>query len=286
MPGKNWRDRLHEKRPKTPVQPTINYSTGANPEQNDKLFTEHYRPQLPEKVGKRRTYHGSAPQSPLLTPMLTSIPGDGELDTNQETCSDVGLEVTTPRRKSGQRPKLSRYISDYLFLSNAPKTSDVFSEKWNENNRPLIEPPPDPLITLQAVRSHITRIPSTTLPTEHNSGILHIFEDYRRVREEKERLDVLIRETLERYTLAEAAWAATEDRYQEEVRRLELIIAQGRSGMSALIKARQGSVVDRKRTHRKTATTGLPQMASEFLTPDQIDEQIRLQCQKGISRMI
>jgi hypothetical protein len=217
---------------------------------------------------------------------MTSTSGGDELDTNQDIYSDTGTDTTTGRRKSGQRPKLSRYISDYLFLSNAQKDSDVFSEPWNENTRPLIEPPPDPLITLQAVRSHIAHIPSKPLPTEHNSGILHIFEDYRKVREGKERLDALMQETLEDYKLSEAAWAATEDRYQEEIRRLELIIAQGKSGMETLVKARQGSVVDRKRTHRRTVATDQTQMVSGFLTRDQIDEQIRLQCQRGTSRIV
>lgn len=275
MPDKGWRKRLQDKRPKTPVQskPVSANTPVADETTNDPVERDHL--QGPDKKGWRKTYHGSRPQTPIGAPTTASAGGETE-----ETRSEVGSETTAPRRRSAPKPKLSRYLSDYLSLTASSKSPEL-SEPWSEERPLIIEPPLDPFVVVQAVRFHICNSSQTPIPVPHNSGILRVFEDYRKVREQKERLDGLLHETLEGYRTAEESWAREKGSYQDEIRRLELIIARGTSGMAGLIQARQGTIVNHRRAHQKTLSSNRLETAYEFLTQDQLDERIRLSSQKG-----
>lgn len=226
----------------------------------------------------RRTFQSSRPQTPINAP---PTPSGGE-DTD-DTRSEAGSEATS-RGRNGPKPKLKRYISDYLVLTAPPKPEE-FSEAWSQNypfsfesqtkyNLHSID------LCLQGVRSHVMNNPLKPLGKDHFSGILHVFEDYQKVREEKERLDALLQETLEASKTAEASWEMAEGRYQDEIRRLELIIARSTSGMVGLMKARKGTIVGRRRT-RKIPSTDRPERVDVSLTQGQLDEQIRSRSQKG-----
>jgi hypothetical protein len=73
------------------------------------------------------------------------------------------------------------------------------------------------------------------IPVEHNSGLFRVFEDYRKVREHKERLEKLLKDTFHDWGRAEKHWSQAEARYNAEIRRLELLIARGTSGMTGLV---------------------------------------------------
>ncbi|KAF2174736.1 hypothetical protein K469DRAFT_512939, partial [Zopfia rhizophila CBS 207.26] len=220
----------------------------------------------------RKTLHGSRPGTPV-----NSAPSIG--DEGEDSRSEYGSEGSTPRRRSAPKPKLGRYLSSYLALTAPPKPLD-FSEPWSEKEPVLFRPPVDPIIVLRSVRSHLCRSPSQSIPEQQHSGLLRIFEDYRKVREEKERLDEILRKTLEGYKMAEENWSTAEGRYQAEIRRLELIIARGTTGMSGLIRARQESIIKRERPYRKTMSTDHLETAYEFLSREQLDQQIISQSQR------
>jgi hypothetical protein len=86
------------------------------------------------------------------------------------------------------------------------------------------------------------------IPIEHNSGLFRVFEDYRKVRENKERLESLLQDTFRDWRIAENHWSAAEGKYDAEIRRLELLIARGTSGMTGsvffLICCRKGRIQD------------------------------------------
>jgi hypothetical protein len=174
-----------------------------------------------ERPSWRNTFHGR-PGTPSRAP----TPTISQVDTD-----DVRREITldVPSARKATKPKLARYISGYRSIKDASKEPE-FGEPW-------IEMPPsyteyiDPMLSLQSVFSHMTTSPSCPIPLHYNSGIFRVFEDYRKVREERERLDNLLHETFEGYRTAERFYYKAEAEYQEEIRRLELLIARGTSGM-------------------------------------------------------
>lgn len=137
------------------------------------------------------------------------------------------MDVPSPRKAT--KPKLAHYLSGYLAIKDASKEPE-FGEPWLEM------PPPsreyvDPMVSLQSVFSHMITNPSCPIPLHYNNGIFRVFEDYRKIREEKERLDNLLHESFEGYRAAERFYDKAEAEYQAEIRRLELLIARGTSGV-------------------------------------------------------
>jgi hypothetical protein len=281
MPDKKgWRNRLQEKRPKTPV--AVKSAGEASHAQNDTAdgkSTGKHRSQQMDKLNWRP----SCPQIPATVPSALAGVDRGDVE---DARSDItNLDATTPSRPNIPRPRLSRFMSDYLTLSNTSK-GVAFSEPWSEDAPPILEPPMDPLLAVQAVRSHIYNLSTKPIPVDHNSGLLRVFEDYRKIRYERDRLDAILQETLEGYKTAEETWLATEARYESEIRRLELLIARGTTGMTGLMHARQGTVVDRKRPHRKTLSADRLETVHGFLSQNQLDEEIKSRIQKGMTSVL
>jgi hypothetical protein len=287
MVDKGWRKRLHDKKPKVPVNTKATAATSKaektpaedalQHEQSFERPTERLRTQPSEKSGWRRIYHGSRPD----TPAALSTPASGGDDT-EDTYSEKSAEAPSRRgRTTPKAHKLNHYLSAYRNLQGADETEEFsFSAPWG-----LFPPPVEPSIDLgvaiQKIRSHITRKSWRPLPAEYNSGVLRVFEDHRKVSEENERLNTLTQDTLEAWQAAQEEWNETEDLYQKEIRRLEHLIAQGKAGLHGLIAARQGSIVDRKRLHRRGMSPNQPEQVQNDLSNEQIDEQIRLMSTEG-----
>ncbi|KAF2869003.1 hypothetical protein BDV95DRAFT_108906 [Massariosphaeria phaeospora] len=233
---------------------------------------------LPEDVGERRrrwrkTVQGSVPGTP--TSAVSPVPPTEEDDDTRSERS----ETYTPRRRSAPRPKLARYLSGYLAIKDEAKEPN-FLQPWSEDAPPVFVPLVDPLVVLQSIHSHLINDSSQAISAEHNSGVLRVLEDYKKVRREKERLDALLQDTIKGFEVAETVWSTTEERYQEEIRRLDLLVAHSTIGMAGLMKVRQQSVVDRKRVHRSTVTKPRSMAAFNFLSQDELDEQIHSISQK------
>ncbi|KAF2259998.1 hypothetical protein CC78DRAFT_585382 [Lojkania enalia] len=265
MPDKaGWRKKIQQgTRPRTPVQPKNTTEDKTTVEEQ----AQRRGPPQQDKSGWRKTIHGGKVDTPSGAATAASI-GDDANDAR----SDQGLETSTSRLRSGPKPKLSRYLSDYLTLT-APSKDQIFSEPWTEDAPAAFVPPVDPLVVLQPVRTYFCKFPSQALPPQHNSGLLRLFEDYEKIRKEKGNLDNLLKETLEGFRSAEDSWAAAKVGYQEEIRRLELMIACGTSGVAGLLKARQESIMQR-RPRRETSAIEPLETAYEFLTRSELDDQI------------
>lgn len=138
------------------------------------------------------------------------------------------METSSPRKPV--KPKLARYISGYLSIKEAAKEPD-FTEPWNETT-PRQEETIDPLASLQSVFAHMNAVPARPIPLQFNSGIFRIFEDYRNLREENERLNNLCNETFAAFRGLETQYEDERIKYNEEIRRLELLVARGTPGMT------------------------------------------------------
>ncbi|KAF1956770.1 hypothetical protein CC80DRAFT_504578 [Byssothecium circinans] len=181
------------------------------------------------------------------------------------------VEANTPRRSS--RPKLVHYLSG-LHSKEHLKHIDPTEEWWNE-----IEPAPqnplvDPQVALQSTYAHMRRLPSRPIPVSHFSGLFQLFEDYRKTRDQNETLTGKVEETSQQLEKATQNFHEAEVRYQLEIRRLELFIAHGTSGMAGLVKARMDSVVKRKKVlGRKSDLDGFTNF--QDVPVAQLEEQIK-----------
>lgn len=212
--GKSWRIG-HSKQPKKQHQATTPLRVDSNLPAAPEEPVDRRR-----QASWRKTLHGSRPQTPVST-LATAV--DDIEDTQSERS-----ETPTARRDS--RPKLARYTSLFTSIKETAKTPD-FSEPWGEDAPQLFQSHVDLIQVMQSVQSHIMNSYSP-LPSEHHSGLLRLFEEYRKIREQKERLDTLLRDVLRDWGQAEECWNQFEDRYNAEIRRLELIIARGATGMA------------------------------------------------------
>jgi cell division septum initiation protein DivIVA len=96
--------------------------------------------------------------------------------------------------------------------------------------------------------------PYDALDTRFNGALLQIFEAYRNLLDQRERLERnLAGETdirlAERSATqrAERAWEEEKQSYKAEVKRLELVIAQGKRGVAEVARVRQDSLIRRKK---------------------------------------
>ncbi|EMD96836.1 hypothetical protein COCHEDRAFT_1199676 [Bipolaris maydis C5] len=255
--GRGWR-LGHSKHPKK--QPKIS-SLRSDGERSIATEDQGDRSRQPSWL---KTLHSSRPQTPVST--LTAVPAVEDIEDGR------GERLEMPVLYRDSKPKLSRYTSLFSSFKDTTKTPE-FSEPWGEESPRPFEAYVDPLLVTQSVRLHITRA-SSPIPTEHHSGLLRVFEDYRKARDQKGRLEILLEETLRDWSQAQASWSYLEDGYHAEIRRLELLIARGTSGMTGLVQARQGSVVDRQRRNRKTSSHDSFARDHRLLPEEKLDAEI------------
>jgi hypothetical protein len=188
---------------------------------------------MPDKsIGWRKKIHskpkdvktGNTTQSQPDTPVKAGTP-TLTIDT-EDTRSELS-ESSTPRRP----PTLARLVSGYRTLKDTSKDSG-FAEPWSENAPLFRRPSTDPLVSIQSIYTHMNALPTRPIPVYCNSALFHLFEDYRKVKTEKEGLEKLLHETFESLRKVEEAVVETETQYKAEVRRLELLMVRG--GVSSI----------------------------------------------------
>jgi len=216
LDNKSWRKIGQSKPPKkqskslTPLKPDKDSPT-APEDSADRLRHSSWR-----------KLQGSRPQTPVSAVPITPVFEDTDEARSERS------ETPAPRRDS--KPKLARYTSLFANFKETSRAPD-FSEPWSEDAPPVFPLYVDPLEALQAVRLHMVNS-SQPIPLEYYCGLFRIFEDYRKAREQKERLGELLEVTLQDWEKAEEQWRRAEDRYGAEIRRLELLIARGTGGMT------------------------------------------------------
>lgn len=213
-----WRQKIHGKPKDAPLPKlTIDDATSA-----DDLRDRR-------RHGWRKTLHtGSRPVTPISTTPTTPTVQDVE-DHHSETS-----ETTTPRRNS--KPKLIRYTSLFSSYKDSARRSDSFNapdfvEPWSDNTPFSFQPYVDPLVAIQSIRAHMTSS-LNPIPLQHNNNLFCVFEDYRRLRHQHEHLEASLLERSKEFEEMTEHWVTEEQKYQAEIRRLELLIARGESGVA------------------------------------------------------
>lgn len=223
------------------------------------------------------------PSSRAKTPAIESE--DGSM------LSGSMLSPTTPRK--GLRPKLSSYLSQHTLLPGPSKTDlsldeDVFNQTtwyplWS-NDDPA--PSPDAEKLMDTVMCKLLADPYRALDPRFNSMLMHIFESYRRLKDDKENLHLeLVQECEKREALQQALhhaseqWEIEKQDYKAEVKRLELILAKGKRGLAEVTLARQDSII----RHRKQQSMGDDTMETifEFLEKTKRFEDRQWSSQRG-----
>ncbi|KAL1620304.1 hypothetical protein SLS54_006088 [Diplodia seriata] len=163
-------------------------------------------------------------------------------------------ENSTPRRRSGPRKKISSYFSHRPNKYFDGPTTEIWSPGGTTNDTPS----PDISTMIDAIFIKLCNQPFDGLPEQMNSSILHVIEAYRNLNVEKEQLDERLEEMSSRLDEAQKTWEKEERDFRAEIKRLELIIAKGKNGMSRLMASRQDSVVNRKKSYRTQAGLSTP----------------------------
>jgi hypothetical protein len=219
--NKSWRLGHNKQSKKPPKAPTPLKIDNDNPASLDDS-SDHRLP-----LSWRKTRQDSRPQTPVSA-VLTTLTFEDADDAQSERS-----DTPAPRRDS--KPKLARYTSLFAnFKETAKEPEFAFSAPWGEDAPPPFQPYIDPLDVVISVRSHMATA-HQPIPMEHNSGLFRVFEDYRKVREQKESLSAMMEETLKDWKKAKEHWKNSKDRYCAEIRRLELLIARGTSGMTGSV---------------------------------------------------
>jgi hypothetical protein len=175
--------------------------------------------------GWRKTIQASRPATPV-----SGQPTDDIEDTQGER-----VEPSTPRRDS--KPKLTRYTSLFSsFKDTKDSKGPNFAEPWDLAIAPL-PAYVDPKVAIQSVRTHMLSFSMVPIPLEHNSNLFRVFEDYHKMRDKNDHLDTMLQDTRQTLQYSGEQWAKEERRYEEEIRRLELLIARGTTGVAGLIYA-------------------------------------------------
>jgi hypothetical protein len=179
---------------------------------------------------ERRRHHGWRKTIQTSRP---ATPVSGQPSDETENAQGERTEPSTTQRDS--KPKLMRYTSLFSsFKDTRESKGPNFAEPWNVAVLP-IEPYMDPKVAIQSVRSHMLTFSMVPIPLEHNSSILRVFEDYHKVRDQKDDLDKMLQKTRHSLQSSGEQWIKDEQRYGEEIRRLELLIARGATGVAGLV---------------------------------------------------
>lgn len=163
---------------------------------------------------------------------------------------------TTPRK--GLKPKLSSYFNQFASDVGPSKTDlsvdeDLLGPKWSAwTDDP---PQPDAERLIESIMGRLLADPGVRLDSRFNSILLQIFECYRELSEENQGLVSALQQANERYAGAETAmahqikkWSKERQKYKDEVKRLELLLAKGGRGLAEVTLARQDSLL-RKHGH-------------------------------------
>jgi hypothetical protein len=179
---------------------------------------------------ERRRHHG---WRKTVQVSLPATPVSGQPSDEIENAQCERTEPSTPRGDS--KPKLIRYTSLFSsFRDTKEAKGPNFAKPWDVAVLP-IEPYVDPKVAIQSVRSHMLSFSMVPIPLGHNSSLFRVFEDYHKVRDEKDHLDTMLQETHQNLQSSGEQWTKDERRYEEEIRRLELLIARGATGVAGQV---------------------------------------------------
>ena len=190
--------------------------------------------------------------------------------------SGSGASSTLPRRKP--RPKLMSYFGghshqsaepEHFLLDRRPALSQAAgistttvgtASDASKEITATAETLPDVDLSITALMSRLLSDPGKGLSLQDTSLVLRIIESYRdlgdKVASLKEKLVIEKEKTktaAEELQQLEVIRASDEKDFRAEIKRLEMVIAEGKRGMSDLLIARQGSLIRRSGYSRQAS---------------------------------
>lgn len=188
------------------------------------------------------------PQSRAHTPQ----PSISEEDSNfrrRSLSSSLSNVASLPELKKGgsKRPKFVQRASQY-FIANYGRPRE---QNYSENVQPQQDHQPVPLEQiLNSLQDDLLANTLKPLGIERNGPILRVLEGYMSLKAERdllaEKLNAIVKQHDENVDMLEAereTWKEDEELYKAEVKRLEILIAEGRTGLSQVALARQQSLI-------------------------------------------
>lgn len=176
--------------------------------------------------GWRKTIAASRPLTPITPASTTPTPDSLEDIRGEQT------KASAPRHNP--KPKLTRYTSLFSTHKEEP-TSPIFSEPWSIDSLPDQEDSwsyVDPINIIESIHSHMCKNYMVPIPVQYTSGLFQIFDDYRKLRSQKEILETREREAHQQSRETTARCLESQEKYESEIRRLELFIVRGMNGMT------------------------------------------------------
>nr|OQO25729.1 hypothetical protein B0A51_04573 [Rachicladosporium sp. CCFEE 5018] len=175
-----------------------------------------------------------------------------------ESRAPSAYTMRPPTPKKGLRPKLTSYLSGGPFGASKlePEISVDDLNTASLPSWPAGEPYPDPQAErlIDTIMCQLMASPYSSLEPRHNGTLLQIFEAYRSMNSELDSAKSQLCEERDHHALAmtaiydkERSWTEEKQAYKDEVKRLELIIAQGKGGVADVALARQESIVRRRK---------------------------------------
>ena len=193
------------------------------------------------------------------------------------SCSTSGVSATLPRRKP--RPKLMSYLGghghqsaepEHFLLDRRPALSQAAdistttvgaASEVSKEITAATEIRPDVELPIIALMSRLLANPGKGLSVQDTSLVLRVIESYRELGDKVTSMEEEFLNEKEKTRIAteelqrlEAIRASDEKGFRAEIKRLEMVIAEGKRGMSDLLKARQGSLIRRSRHPRETSS--------------------------------
>ncbi|KAI9678832.1 MAG: hypothetical protein M1817_005892 [Caeruleum heppii] len=188
-----------------------------------------------------RGINTSRPSTPFSTHSEALAEGDTHPRNRHSSMQGV---PSKSRRPPGAR------ISTFLHSrrpSSSFKLTDVDREVSYSTKDDVYNPDPDQMAN--TLLSVIMSRPGKALPPEYGSFLLHVLEAFRSVKERLSEIRMDLTEQkagramdLEDFQRTADIWANEKEIYKMEIKRLELLIAEGEGGMKAFSTAREGSV--------------------------------------------
>ncbi|KAI9849717.1 MAG: hypothetical protein M1837_002843 [Sclerophora amabilis] len=180
-------------------------------------------------------------------------------DGSRRSDSRTRSNPTQASSSKARRPptlKLSSFLSSRR-SSVSPKRTGFQQEVAFPQRDDVYNPDPDQMADtlLTAAMARVGQ----PMPAEYTSLLLHVLEAYANLRKSEEEVKVKHREEyhyrqidLENFENQRELWLAERESYKVEIKRLEVIIAEGKHGMKSLATARSGSLLSREE-RRKTS---------------------------------
>lgn len=173
------------------------------------------------------------------------------LTTVSSTTSMSELLLQAPESKRHSRPKLFTRASQYFGKSPSLRFSNSFEFSEIKAERGLIhDANVDSIVS--SITTTINNQINKPLSVQTHGPILRVFEAFRVLSDEKNDLEVRLAEsvshnntTLDTLEGERRRWKDDEINYKAEIKRLEVIIANGKTGLAEVALARQTSLIRR-----------------------------------------